>query len=122
MKKVLIYIEDDPINALVIQRLVREFYEVHHQLDGESGLKSMTCKKYDLVLMDINLGKGKLDGIETMKRLKDIPGYEQVPVMAVTSYALPEDEQRFLKEGFDSYLAKPVEREVLLKRIKELLP
>lgn len=121
MKKLILYIEDDPINALVIERLVREYYDVQHRLDGETGLQCISANKFDLILMDINLGKGKMDGIETMKRIKDVQGYEHIPVMAVTSYALPEDEARFKSLGFDDYLAKPVDRTILLERIEALL-
>jgi CheY-like chemotaxis protein len=104
-----------------MERLTREFYDLEHRLDGESGLEALSDSKFDLVLMDINLGKGKMDGVETMKRLKQIPGYEKIPVMAVTSYALPEDESRFISLGFDDYLAKPVDRAILLERIHTLL-
>ena len=121
MSKSILYIEDDAINALVIKKLLGTDFEVHHTEDGESGLSTLSTHTFNLILMDINLGKGKMDGIETMKRLKLLPGYERVPVMAVTSYALPEDERRFKSQGFDDYLAKPVDRVILLERIRQLL-
>jgi CheY-like chemotaxis protein len=50
-----------------------------------------------------------------MKKIKAIPVLEKVPVVAFTSYAMPGDKERFLGEGFNGYLSKPVERPVLLE-------
>ncbi len=120
MRKIL-YVEDDPINALVMQRLLKSEFDVIHSTDGETCLVMLEKKKFDLILMDINLGKGKMDGVETMHQIKANPKTKDIKVIAVTSYALPEDRDRFLREGFDAYIPKPVEREALLKTIHQYL-
>ncbi len=56
-----------------------------------------------------------------MKRLKKDPGFASVPIFAVTSYALPGDEQRFLNAGFDAYYSKPINRESLMTGVKRAL-
>jgi len=119
--KQLLYVEDDPINALVMQRLLKTFYQVVHVVDGESCLQLLEKEPFDLILMDINLGKGKMDGVETLHRIRANPKYWLTKVVTVTSYALPEDEERFLKEGFNGYLAKPVNRKVLLDMLQQYL-
>ena len=95
MMKRILYVEDDTINALVMQKLLRADYEVVHVCDGESCMELFNTATFDIVLMDINLGRGKIDGVETMRQLKS--QFDTLPVLAVTSYAMPEDEDRFLK-------------------------
>lgn len=119
MKKRILYVEDDSINALVMEKLLAQYYTVEHRSDGEEGLMAITNETFELVLMDINLGRGKMDGIETMKKMKAL--FQSLKVIAVTSYALPEDEARFLAEGFDDYIPKPVERGMILERIARFL-
>lgn len=113
MKKIL-YVEDDPINALVIKRLLAQYYDTQHVEDGEACLAILARENFDLVLMDINLGRGKMDGIETMKRIRAQEQFTKLPIIAITSYAMPEDRERFLREGFNGYVAKPVDRPALL--------
>ncbi len=119
MKRVL-YVEDDNINALVMRKLLKANYEVDHVIDGETCLEKIAQQSYDLILMDIHLGRGKMDGIQVMKKIKAL--FKSLPVLAVTSYALPEDEERFYKEGFDGYVVKPIDRNDLLEYIKRFLP
>ena len=113
MKRVL-YVEDDPINALVMVKLLEKAYTVVHVEDCESCLEALSREPFDLILMDINLGRGKVDGIETMKRIRSADILPAMPVVAVTSYAMPEDQARFLSQGFNGYVAKPVDRVALL--------
>lgn len=120
MKRIL-YVEDDQINALVMQRLLKKHYEVVHVVDGETCLSMLDSEAFELVLMDINLGKGKMDGVETLHRIKANPRTNKIIVIMVTSYALAEDQERFLREGFDAYLAKPVERQLLLKTLDQYI-
>ena len=117
----ILYVEDDRINALVIQRLLKSEFNVIHSPDGETCLSMLDKEKFELILMDINLGKGKMDGVETMHQIKSNPNTKNLRVIAVTSYALPEDRDRFLREGFDAYVPKPVEREALLRTIHQYL-
>ena len=113
--KRLLYVEDDPINAFVIKKLLAQEYTTEHVEDGETCLDMLGREAFDLVLMDINLGRGKMDGVETMKKIKAMPSFEKLPIVAITSYAMPEDRDRFLGEGFNGYLSKPVERPILLE-------
>lgn len=120
MKKIL-YVEDDAINALVMQKLLKAEFEVIHSVDGETCLEMLARENFDLILMDINLGKGKMDGVETMHQIKANPKTSRLKVISVTSYALPEDKDRFLKEGFDAYIPKPVDRQMLIRTIHQYL-
>jgi two-component system, cell cycle response regulator DivK len=119
--KRLLYVEDDPINALVVKKLLAQHYKTEHVEDGETCLSIIERETFDLILMDINLGRGKMDGIETMKKIKALSSFRALPIVAITSYAMPEDERRFLGEGFNGYLSKPVERPVLLEYLGAFL-
>jgi len=110
-----LYVEDDPINAFVITRLLAQFYATEHVEDGETCLDILQKEEFDIVLMDINLGRGKMDGVETMKKIKANETFQKLPIVAITSYAMPEDKDKFLGQGFNGYLSKPVERPVLLE-------
>jgi len=120
MKNIL-YVEDDMINALVMEKLLKGHFQIKHVTDGETCLALLEEQTFDLVLMDINLGRGKMDGVEAMHQIKGNPHTRDITVITVTSYALPEDEERFLREGFDAYLAKPVERQLLLQTLNHYL-
>lgn len=112
MKKQILYVEDDAINALVMKKLLSD-HGVRIAPDGETALLEAQNAHYPLVLMDINLGTDKMNGIDTMRQMKTIKGYEQVVFIAVTAYALPEDRQLFLDAGFDEYISKPIDTEKL---------
>jgi CheY-like chemotaxis protein len=119
MKRRILYVEDDPLHAVIVLRLLENDFDLVHVPDGESALPLLRIDRIDLILMDINLGKGKMDGIQAMKSIRTIESLLKIPVIALTSFALPEDEQRFLDEGFDDYLPKPVEKRILTERINK---
>ena len=119
MKNIL-YVEDDAINALVMRKLLKDVFDITHVFDGETCMQRINESSFDAVLMDINLGKGKMDGVQTLHMLRALPR-DPMPVIAVTSYALPEDKERFLQEGFDAYMSKPVDRLALISLLNQFL-
>lgn len=120
MKNIL-YVEDDAINALVVNKLLKGVFDITHVFDGETCMQQIEKNNYDAILMDINLGKGKMDGVQTLHKLRALPRPDPFIVIAVTSYALPEDKERFLQEGFDAYMSKPVDRMALISLLNQFL-
>jgi two-component system, cell cycle response regulator DivK len=120
MKNIL-YVEDDAINALVMSKLLKGVFDITHVFDGETCMELMAEKSFDAILMDINLGKGKMDGVQTLHKIRTLERREPMIVIAVTSYALPEDEERFLQEGFDAYMSKPVDRLALISLLNRFI-
>jgi two-component system, cell cycle response regulator DivK len=118
MKKVL-HVEDDPVNAMVMGKLLGMEFELSQVPDGESCLSLIKTVQFDVILMDVNLGRGKMNGTDTLKQIKQMPEYKTVPVIAITSYSYPEDEDELLNAGFDDYFAKPVEFSKLIDRINQ---
>ena len=116
----ILYVEDDPINAFVLEKLLQRHYDFKHTEDGEKAVDYLKANEVEVVLMDSNLGGGKMDGIETMKYLRNNLKLT-IPIFAVTSYALPEDEAMFLREGFNDFIAKPIDKEILIGKIQKVI-
>ncbi len=105
MTKILV-VEDNPINMeLVIELLSSKGFTVHTAIDGEEAIRKTEKEVYDLILMDIEL-PGK-DGVEVTKIIK--AKSKNTPIIALTSYAMKGDKERFLSAGFDDYISKPLD-------------
>jgi len=105
-KKYLLIVENDPINLDVIIRFLQQDYEIDSALSGLEAIEKAKSKSYDAILMDINLGRG-MNGLEAVQTIKKINGYENTPVVAVTAYAMRNEEEEFLNNGCTHYLSKP---------------
>jgi two-component system cell cycle response regulator DivK len=116
-----LYVEDDQINVLIMQLMLQELVSLEIASDPEMALEMAENQRYDLVLMDINLGHNRIDGVELMHVMRERWAYfKAVPFFAVTAYALPGDRECFLKQGFDDYFSKPVDKEALRAAISKL--
>lgn len=117
---VLLLVEDNQQNQEVIEIFLNGFCEVDKAEDGSTAIQLCKSKRYDAILLDINLGVG-VDGITTIRELRKIQDYYNIPIIAITGYALSADKQKFLNEGFTDYLAKPFERKDLRKMLTKYL-
>ena len=118
----ILIVEDNEINAKLLDIMLKDLDFIADTViasDAEEALKTSAEVQYDLILMDINLGDGLMDGTEVMKNLKSQESYKEVPMYAITCYSLPGDKENFLNEGFDKYFSKPVVQDQLLTAIKE---
>ncbi len=120
MKKIL-YVEDDTINALILKKLLGKKYEITVAIDTTTCLEIIKKEIFDLILMDINLGNERMEGLELMKRIKQIPQYSDIKIVAVTGLSLAEEQTQLLKEGFDAFLLKPVDEFTLKDTVQNLL-
>jgi two-component system cell cycle response regulator DivK len=115
----ILIVEDDPINILVAEKLLEKNFNIHTAKSALDAIDSVTKKYFDVILMDINLGDEQLDGIDVMKKIRNELNINSCKIYAVTSYALFDDRERFLKEGFDAYFSKPINKELIIKTIQE---
>jgi two-component system cell cycle response regulator DivK len=69
--------------------------------------------------MDIGLGPG-MNGLEVISRIKNLPEYKNVPIVAVTAHAMRGDKEKFLKHGCSNYISKPFLKEELLSLVKSI--
>src|SRR4030088_812471 len=113
-------VDDVPDNVDILQlRLESQGYEVITAGDGEAALGIIRDKLPDLVLLDIQMPK--LDGIETVKRLKADESLPFIPVIMVTARADAKDVVAGLEAGGDDYLTKPVDQSALMARVRAML-
>ncbi|MCX6150055.1 MAG: ATP-binding protein [Ignavibacteriales bacterium] len=116
----ILYVEDDLVSQKLIKTLVASSYNIDCIADGEGAIELVKRNKYDIILMDINLG-GKLNGIETIKLLQKIKGYRKIPIIAITVYAMAGDKEKLLSEGCTHYISKPFAKSEFLSLLKEAL-
>jgi CheY-like chemotaxis protein len=88
---------------------------------GEDAIAKCMENIYDIVLMDIRLKIG-INGVKTFKKIKEIDAYKNIPILAITAYAMRGDKEYFLEQGFNGYLAKPFVKDTFLGFIKLFLP
>ena len=112
-------IDDDKYVYDIISKLFADI--PHSYADTETkALILLKNKKYSLILLDINLGSG-VEGVEVLKKIRVIPGYKEIPVIAITAYAMVNDKERFLNNGFDDYISKPFDKKELVNIISKYI-
>jgi CheY-like chemotaxis protein len=116
----ILVVDDDPTVGEIVRRYL-ETNAVVHVADGRAEAAEFAAERLcDLVLMDINLKRGQR-GDEVMHSMRMIKGYDTVPFIALTAYALPGDRERFLASGFDGYVSKPFRKDHLIRTINSVL-
>ena len=118
MKKLLV-VDDDQTSRDVIRFFVRNYYFLDEAVTPEAALELVSNNKYDAILMDIGLGY-EMDGIALTKKIHEIKGYENIPVIAVTAFATVFDRENILAGGLDYYISKPFVREELLRLLEKV--
>jgi two-component system sensor histidine kinase TorS len=115
-------VEDNEINLEVACALVEKLgHKVTAANDGESALKYMHNNHFDLALLDINLPD--IDGVTLSQQLKVIAKEQQSPfkTIAVSAHVFNEDIAKFIKSGFDGFVAKPVQMKKLKPAIAKVM-
>jgi adenylate cyclase len=116
----ILVVDDVPDNVDILQmRLEAQGYEVVTAADGVEALEKIRALLPDLVLLDVMMPK--LDGIETVKRLKADASLPFIPVILVTAKADASDVIAGLESGGDDYLTKPVDHAALSARVRAML-
>jgi hypothetical protein len=116
----LLYIEDNPINAMIVAELVarRPQLVLHTAEDGHSGLARAQALQPDLVLLDMQLPD--IDGHEVLRRLRADPATASIPVIALSANALPQDIERALAAGVADYWTKPLDFRAFIASLDSL--
>lgn len=115
----IIVVDDDPASRSVISLFLRKEYDIEVSATGEEAIQMMQTQFYDMILLDISLGKG-INGLDLIKLIRKKQEYISIPVMAVTAHAMVGDREKFLSEGFNDYIAKPFTKQELMNKVSEL--
>ena len=101
-------VDDNLLNVKVAKRLLEKYnFKVEYLTNGDECInKIKSFEKYDMIFIDDVMSK--IDGIELMHVLKSLPGYSIPPLVALTANAIVGMKEIYIKEGFDEYLAKPI--------------
>ena len=117
----ILVVEDNPLNLKLI-RDVLEFhgFDVITAQSGEEGVAVASTSSPDLVLMDLQLPG--IDGHEALQRIRADPRCHNLPVVAVTAFAMKDDVERAEAAGFDGYISKPISVRALPRQLAKFLP
>jgi CheY-like chemotaxis protein len=120
MEKVILIVEDDAKNLKLFRDLLQvSGYTTLEATDGKQGVELARGKKPDLILMDIQMPV--MDGLEATKLLKNNDVTKDIPIVALTAYAMQGDEEKMREAGFDGYISKPIDVKGFLKKISEVI-
>jgi CheY-like chemotaxis protein len=116
----ILVVEDNALNLKLVRDVLRHAgYDVVEARSGEEGVRVAAECSPDLVLMDLQLPG--IDGFEALRQLREGTPDRQVPVVAVTAFAMKEDHARAADAGFDGYVEKPISVRALPGQVAEFL-
>ena len=119
-KGTILYVEDNPDNRLLVKRiLLAEDYSLIEAIDGKDALNVLKTAHPDLILMDINMPD--MDGYTLTAKIKSLPGFERVPILALTANVMRGDKEKTLEAGCDGYIQKPLDIDQLTREIEKFL-
>ncbi|MFO7817027.1 MAG: PAS domain S-box protein [Desulfovibrionales bacterium] len=117
----MLVVDDEPVTRLYIRRLLeKQGVEVSVVGNGEQAVDMLGKEDFDCVLMDVQMPV--MDGVEATKKIRSSNlGFKNIPIIALTAYAMSGDRKKFLEAGMDDYLAKPVEKDKLFAVLEKHL-
>lgn len=114
-KKILL-VEDNEVNRRLAGFLLRSHgYEVREATTGLEAFEVLKNNHPDLIVMDIQLPG--MDGLEVTRKLKEQPSTADIPVIAVTSYAMKGDREKALAAGCAGYVTKPIDKNTFIREV-----
>jgi CheY-like chemotaxis protein len=109
-------VDDIPANRLVAEAMLSELgWSVMTAVDGREALQVLDSAPFDLVVLDISMPG--MSGIEMCQKIRTNNAYAELPVIAYTAHAQPEDRRNFIASGFNEVLIKPINRDTLISAV-----
>jgi len=116
----ILYIEDNADNRTLVRRILHaEDYEFTEAKNASDALVVLKTARPSLILMDINMPD--MDGYTLTAKIKSMPGFERIPILAITANVMRGDREKSLEAGCDGYIQKPLDVDQLVKEIERFL-
>ena len=116
----ILIVEDNPVNQKLFITILKQYgYRLLKAADGEEALKIASQELPDLILMDLQLPK--MSGYMVTQLLKEQPGTQHIPVVALTAHAMPEERDHAQQVGFSAYITKPIDTRAFPDQIRAIL-
>lgn len=110
-KKSVLVVDDNKINIKIATKLLSNFdLNIDSALSGKEAIEKVKSNNYDLIFMDIMMTE--MDGVETLHHLRDDLGFKN-PVVTLTADAVKGSKEKYLSEGFNDYIAKPIDSKII---------
>lgn len=120
MKEKILIVEDNPQNMRLLKVTLRaKGYTLLEATDGGEALDMTIRERPDIIMMDIRLPK--VNGLAVTRKLREIPEFRHIPIIAITAYAMKGDRERVIRAGCDAYLSKPINTRELPGMIAAML-
>lgn len=116
----LLVAEDDYENQKFLVLFLKKYFMVDVCDSSDTFYELIKNVKYDIIMMDISI-KGKKDGLELTREIKNDPNYASIPIVCYTAHAFNKDRINALEAGCDAYLSKPSDIHILLSSLFDLL-
>ena len=121
MKTTILVIEDNELNMILVRELLTlEGYRVLEAYDAERGLQIAREEKPTIILMDIQLPG--MDGLKATRLIREDPVLKEIPVVALTAYAMEKDRREALEAGCTGFIVKPIDTRHFVGNISQFIP
>jgi two-component system cell cycle response regulator DivK len=116
----ILVVEDNPKNLKLVRDVLQySGYEVIEATSGEDGVRLAAEARPDLILMDLQLPG--IDGTEALRRIRADDQNADIPIVAVTAFAMNDDRDRAFAGGFTGYVEKPISVRALPQQVRDFL-
>lgn len=116
-KRRVLVVDDSPTNQLVVECLLEGTgYELHYVDSGAQAIQTVQEQTFDIILMDISMPE--MDGVEATRRIRGLLQENCPAVVAVTAHSMAGDRERYLAQGLDGFITKPIEKQALIEAIE----
>jgi PAS domain S-box-containing protein len=115
-----LYVEDQVDSQILFKVQLKEAKKIDFAVSFEAALPLLQQYKYDFIVLDINL-QGEYNGLDALRIIRKLPGYENSKIIAVTAYVLPGDKDKFIAAGFNDFISKPILREKLIDSLNKIM-
>lgn len=114
-----LYIEDQVDSQILFKVQMKELQDIKFAVSFEEALPLINHQKFDFIVMDINL-QGEYNGLDALKIIRHMAGFDHFPIIAVTAYVLPGDKEKFIAAGFDDFISKPIFKEKMIESLEKI--